>query len=197
MFLQLDQKPKCNKLYYVFVFVFCFAHIIIALLVLFFLVLYSYFFWPLHCPLLLKRRRRLLLLLLYCLYIFLLISFIIRAQSRILEDGEAKNGQFYLKTVMRMNITVSVNKSFFFSLYGVWRYVFMSLVSFSRFPFLFPSAFPLQLAENLEIYEFVKWSAENRLHNFEIDCTVSVYSRRWLILIIQLGLLKWHAAGQF
>lgn len=34
----------------------------------------------------------------------------------ILKYSEAKNGQIYLKTVMRMNITVSVNKSFFYNM---------------------------------------------------------------------------------
>lgn len=126
-------------------------------------------FWPYHWPL--------LLLLLYCSLHFS-PHFIRHASTfKILKYSEAKNGQIYLKTVMRMNITVSVNKSFCFTIWSVEICVY---VSFSIFLFL---SFRLYFLgwrslhnwkyRNLWVRKVVY---EKRFHNIELSQTVAYFN---------------------
>lgn len=127
MYLRLDQKSKCNKFFYAFCFYFRAYNYFSVVFISFMCYIRALF---LTIPLAVVAAAAVVLLLHFS-------SHFIHCESTcgILKYSEAKNGQIYLKTVMRMNITVSVNKSFFLQ-YGVWRYVFMSLFfGFSRFSF--------------------------------------------------------------
>lgn len=193
VYLRLDQKSKCNKFFYAFCFYFRAYNYFSVVFISFMCYIRALF---LTIPLAVVAAAVVLLL--------HFSSHFIHCESTcgILKYSEAKNGQIYLKTVMRMNITVSVNKSFFYNMecgdMCLCLFSSVSLVS------LLASIF-VAMCRSLHSWKcrnlwVCKVEYEKRLHNIKLSPSrpcVCVHCRRWLILIIQLSLLKWHAAGQF
>lgn len=109
VYLRLDQKSKCNKFFYAFCFYFRAYNYFSVVFISFMCYIRALF---LTIPLTVVAAAAAVVLLLHFSPHF------IHCESTccILKYGEAKNGQIYLKTVMRMNITVSVNKSFFYNM---------------------------------------------------------------------------------